>query len=424
MFATFISWIPNTRVSYWSDDVYALGGGGGKGGGAYRWEYFTKVVKLEPINMAGVGGGSFSFDWAKASSGGQLALAIFTLLYVDLIDTTGTLFAMAKFANLLQPNGDFPGSTMAFSADALATSFGALMGTSPVTTYIESAPGIEEGGRTGLTAIFVGLMFVVSIFFAPLIANIPPWATGPALIVVGAMMMKGLTLIDWNDYSEAIPAFVTIILMPLTYSIAYGIIGGLFTWVCVNFLDLAICAATGSELPSWWRDWDKYQGTFSLSLLLLFVFGGETGINTNVKVLKGACVLVIDSASPPLAQFLFLSSRAVDQSFCCEISPDLPQLHLTYQCAPPPRAAGNGALGDINPSKNEPPPFLQPPYGYIVEPPPTTMTPIMMAPMQPFGSPAPVYIQPQEMYPGMQPPMGSPFGQPYPYGQPQTMGVA
>ena len=100
------------------------------------------------------------------------------------------------------------------------------MGTSPVTTYIESAPGLAEGGKTGLTAIVVSFYFLLSVFFAPLLASVPPWATGPALIIVGAMMMRGVVEIDWDNHAEAIPAFVTIALMPLTYSIAYGIIGG------------------------------------------------------------------------------------------------------------------------------------------------------------------------------------------------------
>jgi AGZA family xanthine/uracil permease-like MFS transporter len=103
-------------------------------------------------------------------------------------------------------------------------------------------------------------MFLLSVFFAPLLASVPPWATGPALIIVGAMMMKGLVFINWSDYGEAIPAFVTIALMPLTYSIAYGIIGGLLTWVVINFGDLVVCKLTGGELPLWAQDWNAYQG--------------------------------------------------------------------------------------------------------------------------------------------------------------------
>jgi len=114
--------------------------------------------------------------------------------------------------------------------DGFATTMGAVFGTSPVTTYIESAPGILEGGRTGLTAVFVSLWFFLATFFAPILASIPAWCTGSALIIVGAMMMKGLTKINWEDPQESIPAFLTIIIMPFTYSIAYGLIVGILTW--------------------------------------------------------------------------------------------------------------------------------------------------------------------------------------------------
>jgi len=241
LFATFLSWIPNTQVSYFSDEVLPLYGGAGKGGGEYRFEYFKQVAKVEPIDMTA---GKLDFSWNQ----GGLAIALFTFLYVDLLDTTATLFAMARYAKMLDPaTGDFEGSTKAFCVDAVATSVGALLGTSPVTTYIESAPGLAEGGKTGLTAIVVSFYFLISIFFAPLLASVPPWATGPALIIVGAMMMRGVVEIDWNLPSEAIPAFVTIAIMPLTYSIAYGIIGGLFSWLVINVVDLLIAVARGEE---------------------------------------------------------------------------------------------------------------------------------------------------------------------------------
>jgi AGZA family xanthine/uracil permease-like MFS transporter len=114
--------------------------------------------------------------------------------------------------------------------DGFSTTMGAVFGTSPVTTYIESAPGILEGGRTGLTAVTVSFWFFVSSIFAPIFASIPAWCTGSALIVVGAMMMKGLTKLNWEDPQESLPAFLTIITMPFTYSIAYGLILGLLTW--------------------------------------------------------------------------------------------------------------------------------------------------------------------------------------------------
>jgi len=241
LMASIISWFKgNSGVSYFRDEVYPLGGGGGLGGGEYRWEYFKKVAKVEGMDMTA---GKLSFDW----DGGNLALALFTFLYVDSLDTMGTLFAMARFAGLMKDNGDFDGSTRAFMVDSFTTSFGALLGTSPVTTYIESAPGIEEGGRTGLVAITVGILFYLCCFFAPIFASIPPWATGPALIVVGAMMMRPLVEIDWYDYGQAIPAFITVIIMPLTYSIAYGIIGGLMSFLAINGLDFIVQAIMGKK---------------------------------------------------------------------------------------------------------------------------------------------------------------------------------
>jgi AGZA family xanthine/uracil permease-like MFS transporter len=246
--ATFLSWIPGTLVSYWSDDVYPLGGGAGLKGGEYRWNYFKQVVKVEEIKMAG---GQMDFDFSDPN----LGIALFTFLYVDLLDTTGTLFAMAKFMNIIDDEtGKFEGDQKAFMVDGFSTMIGAVLGTSPVTTFIESAPGIEEGGRTGLTAVWSGFLFFISLFFAPLLASVPPWATGPALIVVGAMMMRGLVNINWYQHGEAIPAFVCIALMPLTYSIAYGIIGGLFVYVVINGLDWLLAFVIGpsptAEAPS------------------------------------------------------------------------------------------------------------------------------------------------------------------------------
>lgn len=131
-------------------------------------------------------------------------------------------------------HGDFPKSRAAFSVDAIATMFGSLFGLSPVTSYIESAGGVAAGSRTGLTAIFIGLGFILSMFFAPLIASIPPWATGGALVIVGAMMCKSLKDVKWNNVTHATTAFVTVITMPLTYSIAYGLIAGIGIWTVLE----------------------------------------------------------------------------------------------------------------------------------------------------------------------------------------------
>ncbi|RID80804.1 hypothetical protein BRARA_A03440 [Brassica rapa] len=125
----------------------------------------------------------------------------------------------------------------AFMSDASAIVIGSLLGTSPVTVFIESSTGIREGGRTGLTAITVAVYFFFAMFFTPLLASIPAWAVGPPLILVGVMMMKAVTEIDWGDMREAIPAFVTMILMPLTYSVAYGLIGGIGTYVVLHLWD-------------------------------------------------------------------------------------------------------------------------------------------------------------------------------------------
>jgi adenine/guanine/hypoxanthine permease len=135
---------------------------------------------------------------------------------------------------LVGENGDFPKSRWAFSTDALATIFGACFGLSPLTAYIESGAGVEAGSRTGLTALFIGFFFFLSLFFAPIIASIPPWATGGALIMVGALMCRSLKDIKWYNPTHAITAFLTVIVMPLTYSIAYGLIAGIGTFVVME----------------------------------------------------------------------------------------------------------------------------------------------------------------------------------------------
>lgn len=128
---------------------------------------------------------------------------------------------------IVDENGDFPGSKKAFSCDALATLFGSFLGMSPVTSYIESGAGVEIGSKTGLTAVICAFYFFISIFFAPILASIPPWASGGALVIVGSLMAKNLANVQWDKISHALPAFVTVMIMPLTYSIAYGLIGGI-----------------------------------------------------------------------------------------------------------------------------------------------------------------------------------------------------
>ena len=159
---------------------------------------------------------------------------VFVFLFVDFFDTAGTLLGLSARTGFADSQLRLQRSKAAFTADAVATSAGALLGTSSTTTYIESAAGIEEGGRTGLTAVFVALMFVASTFLWPLASAVPGVATAPTLIVVGAMMMSPLQDIEWSDYRVSIPVFLTITMMPLTYSIANGIAFGIISYALLH----------------------------------------------------------------------------------------------------------------------------------------------------------------------------------------------
>merc|ERR1739844_520400 len=186
----------------------------------------------------------------SGATGGDYALGLFTLLYVDFLDTSGTLLAMVSSMGLLDEKGDFPKSRAAFSVDALATCFGSLFGLSPITSYIESAAGIEIGSRTGLTSVFVAFFFFLSIFFAPILASIPAWATGGSLIIVGALMARSLAKIKWDNPAHAITAFVTVMIMSLTYSIAYGLIAGIMTWMVFKIVFIPLEMIFGIPDPS------------------------------------------------------------------------------------------------------------------------------------------------------------------------------
>ncbi|PVH88963.1 xanthine/uracil permease family protein-like protein [Cadophora sp. DSE1049] len=200
--------------------------------GDHMFDFFKQVVAFHPIENTFV-----AQDWNVSAAGGHFALALFTFLYVDIIDATATLYSMARFSGVVDPeSGDFPRSTLAYCCDAVTISIGSLFGCSPATAFIESGAGITEGGRTGLTAITTGVCFLISIFFAPIFASIPPWATGCTLILVGCMMMRQVISVNWAYIGDALPAFVTIVAMPFTYSVAYGLIAGLFTYTVLNGL--------------------------------------------------------------------------------------------------------------------------------------------------------------------------------------------
>ncbi len=189
--------------------------------------YPRGVVSLPP-SIAPI---FFKFDFpAAAQLGYSFIVVIFAFLFVDLFDTVGTLIGVANKADLLDEKGQLPKAKQALMADAVGTTVGACLGTSTVTSYIESAAGVAEGGRTGLTALTTGILFIVALIFSPILTIIPSFATAPILVVVGLFMMTAITKIDFSDYTEALPAFLAIIIMPLSYSIADGIMFGMVSW--------------------------------------------------------------------------------------------------------------------------------------------------------------------------------------------------
>ena len=171
------------------------------------------------------------FEWGSILSWDMLAV-VFTFLFIDMFDTMGTIIGVHQGAGLINKgNEEIPGLEKMFLADSVATVAGACFGTSTTTTYVESASGVGEGGRTGLTAFSTAIFFILALFFSPIFLAIPGAATAPALIIVGVMMMPSVKTIHWDDYSKAIPAFITIIMMPLAYSISDGILLGVITYV-------------------------------------------------------------------------------------------------------------------------------------------------------------------------------------------------
>ncbi|RZI82482.1 MAG: NCS2 family permease, partial [Pseudomonas sp.] len=165
-----------------------------------------------------------------------LVSVIFAFLFVDLFDNSGTLIGVAKRAGLMSKDGHMPKMGRALIADSTAAMAGSLLGTSTTTSYIESAAGVSAGGRTGLTAIVVAVLFLLALFFAPLAGSVPAFATAPALLFVAVLMASGLAEINWDDVTEAAPVVVTALAMPLTYSIANGIAFGFIAWTAIKLL--------------------------------------------------------------------------------------------------------------------------------------------------------------------------------------------
>lgn len=234
LLVSIISWPRPTPVTYFPYDAV----------GTDAFDFFKQVVTFHPIQRI-----LAVQEWNISEYGGQFGLAFITFLYVDILDCTGTLYSMARFAGFVdEKTQDFEGSAVAYLVDAFGISIGSLFGTPPVTAFIESGAGISEGGKTGLTSIFTGLCFFISVFFAPIFASIPPWATGGTLVIVGALMAKAARDINWNYMGDAIPAFLTIAVMPFTYSIAYGLIAGIMSYIILNTTVWAIEKATGGRI--------------------------------------------------------------------------------------------------------------------------------------------------------------------------------
>ncbi|KAF9870810.1 permease [Colletotrichum karsti] len=238
-----LSWPRNTSITYFPYTPE----------GEARFNFFKNVVSFHPIQKT-----LNALDWDIAKNGSQFALALFTFLYVDIIDATATLYSMVRFCGVVDPkDGDFPRSTIAYCCDAACISIGSLFGCSPVTAFIESGAGIAEGGRTGLTAMTTGLCFLISIFFAPVFASIPPWATGCTLVLVGCMMIRQITQINWRYIGDVLPSFVVMTFIPFSYSVAYGLIAGVFVYTVLNGLIALTVWLSGGRLEP--REYDMKE---------------------------------------------------------------------------------------------------------------------------------------------------------------------
>jgi AGZA family xanthine/uracil permease-like MFS transporter len=274
MLVSVISWPRDTPVTHFPRNE----------AGDSDFAFFKKIVTFHPIQKVLV-----AQDW---NIGGpnttQFLVALVTFLYVDILDATGTLYSMARFCGAMdEDTQDFEGSSIAYLVDALGIAIGSLFGCPPVTAFVESGAGISEGGATGITACVTGICFFFSLFFAPIFASIPSWATGCTLILVGAMMARACTDINWRYIGDSVPAFLTMAVMPFTYSIAYGLITGIVTYIILNTGAWIIAEVSsgrivphdyeakdpwtwkvrGGFVPGWlkrlcrgkkdfWRDWD------------------------------------------------------------------------------------------------------------------------------------------------------------------------
>lgn len=188
---------------------------------------FSTPPSIEPI--------FWQFEWHNIFTK-DMVIVVFTLLFMDMFDTIGTIVGVATKTGMIDKNGKIPRLKQAFMVDAIGTTVGSMLGTSTITTFVESASGVGEGGRSGLTSFVTAVCFLLSLFIAPFFLSVPGAATAPVLILVGLMMMTTILKVDFSDYSESIPAFMCIIFMPLAYSISDGIVLGMISYVLINLL--------------------------------------------------------------------------------------------------------------------------------------------------------------------------------------------
>lgn len=194
----------------------------------------TSFISLDFSSLGNTFGKLFTADFGALKNWAEFIVVVFSFLFVDIFDTLGTLIGVSSKANMLDKDGKLPRIKGALLADAVATTAGAVLGTSTTTTFVESASGVTEGGRTGLTSVTTALLFLLSVVFSPLFLTIPSFATAPALIIVGFYMIASVAKIDWNNMLEAIPAFLCILAMPLCYSISEGIAIGVISWTILH----------------------------------------------------------------------------------------------------------------------------------------------------------------------------------------------
>ena len=200
--------------------------------------YYSLIPAWSSFNLGAISstfGQCFKADFTGLKIFDFIAI-VFSFLFVDIFDTLGTLIGCANKADMLDKDGKLPRIKEALLADAIATSAGAVLGTSTTTTFVESSAGVAEGGRTGLSSIVTGLLFLVAIFLSPIFIAIPGFATAPALLFVGFLMISAVVDIDFSDFTEAVPAYLALIFMPLTYSISEGIAAGVISYVVINLV--------------------------------------------------------------------------------------------------------------------------------------------------------------------------------------------